>query len=257
MEVREAVQRFIRDQHNGDGDWAKAHSGKLAISDLGHCPRKALLRVAGIEPTDPFDDYVKEVMRAGIVWEEETKRALEHVITKRLCTQTRVENDDWVGHLDFTWPGVIVEHKATNSVNFRRKNGLPYEFHCLQVLGYQRLVKEETGKEPAAFLYYRSWANWGELQVWGYSDEIYWEGEINGYEKSGSFDLSIDDEMASLEADLEAYRETKHLPDTYETPCEKQFACCRIDKRKKIARPSCTYFSHCWPDYDPDEAIPL
>lgn len=256
MEVRDAVQQFIRNQHKDNGQWEKRHRGRLAVSDLGHCPRKALLRVAGVKQTNPFDDYVLEIMRAGTVWEDETERALRLVYGDRLSTQDRVSNDDWVGHTDFmVIPGQLWEHKATNSVNFRRKNGLPYEFHCLQLLGYQRLIKETTGEEPEAFLYYRSWADWAELQVWGYSDEIYWEGEMNGYTKSGSFDLSIDDEMAKLEKYLHAYRETKELPDKYDMPFEKQFACCRVNKKKGTARPSCTYFSHCWPEYDGNEAI--
>lgn len=58
--IREAVQQFIRDKHNENpGKWEKEHAGYLEVSDLGHCPRKALLRIA------------------GVVWEAETKRSCE------------------------------------------------------------------------------------------------------------------------------------------------------------------------------------
>jgi len=53
----------------------------------------------------------------------------------------RVGDGVWSGHIDFLvepceeYPaGAIVEHKATNPVNFAHKNRLPYLFHCLQVL---------------------------------------------------------------------------------------------------------------------------
>ena len=29
------------------------------------------------------------------------------------------------------------------------------------------------------YLYYRSWANWAEIQVWEFEDGIEWEGEID------------------------------------------------------------------------------
>jgi hypothetical protein len=39
--------------------------------------------------------------------------------------------------------GAIIEHKATNPVNFRRKDRLPYLFHRYQVLAYGGLLRAE------------------------------------------------------------------------------------------------------------------
>ena len=71
--IRNAIQQYIADQARQErAAWEKEHTDqppKLFISDLGHCIRKAYLHVKGYEPTHPYDDYVLEVMRAGVVWE--------------------------------------------------------------------------------------------------------------------------------------------------------------------------------------------
>jgi hypothetical protein len=73
---------------------------------------------------------------------------------KRDDPALRVGNDVWSGHIDFLIDpcqelpdGAIIEHKATNPVNFVRKGRLPYLFHCMQVLTYERLLRAGLGRQ--------------------------------------------------------------------------------------------------------------
>ena len=80
---------------------------------------------------------------------------------------------------------------------------LPYLFHCLQVLTYERLLRAGLGRQSdvPTFLYYRSWANWAELSVWDSDRYIVWEGEINGKWRSGEFEMqyTLSEPMEMLE----------------------------------------------------------
>lgn len=253
MEVRKVSQLAYLARREG-------RPTRLHVSDLGHCPRKAYLRMQGAEMTHPFDDYVKEIMHAGLVWESETRIALRAAYgDASMKSEVSVENEMWSGRIDFMLPGnVIVEHKATSPVNFVRKDRLPYVFHCLQVLGYANLLPQ-TFVAPATKLYYRSWANWAELEVWQNGSDIEWEGQINGRYKNGEFlGTNVLQEMALLEGFWEAFWRDGTLPPRYDTPFTKQFGCCRVTK--KGAYPSCTYFGLCWPQmaylkgpFDPKE----
>ena len=164
------------------------------------------------------------------MWEYQTGRALAHrygdaVHWKKDDDALRVKNGLWSGHIDFLidecddFPGgAIIEHKATNPVNFRAKDRLPYPFHCMQVLTYRRLLQQKLGMDyiMPTYLYYRSWANWAEIQVWEYEDCIEWEGEINGRLKSGSFDVSLGDTIEHLQY----YWQRQELPPRYDTPTQ-------------------------------------
>jgi hypothetical protein len=160
--VRDAVIEHVR-ACNEQGN--KARGGELSqlppripVSQIGHCPRQAIFEAARwhpdhplhVDPTHPFDDYVMEIMEAGNVWEYQTGKALSREFGSRYThwlredPALRVGNKYWSGHIDFwiepcqDYPdGAIIEHKATNPVNFVHKDRLPYLFHCPQVLAYR------------------------------------------------------------------------------------------------------------------------
>jgi len=150
------------EQEDNDRVWQEAHSHYLAVSDLGHCVRKAYLRLRKSQETHPHDDYVLSLMRDGNVYQNDTARALAAWYGDNLLPPDDpalcVCDDKWLGHLDFlvcTSTGdVIVEHKATNPDNFCKRNRLPYPFHCYQLAGYG-ILRQKMGHPPARLLLYR------------------------------------------------------------------------------------------------------
>jgi len=237
---------------------------RIPVSQIGHCPRQAILEAVRYHPnhplhtdiTHPFDTYVMEVLQAGNVWEPETGKALsrrlgDRVHWERGDPELLVGDDIWSGHIDFLvepceeYPiGAVIEHKATNPWNFSAKNRLPYPFHCMQVLMYERLARRKFGlPDPMpVWLYYRSWNNWAELMVWDEDDAIVWEGTINNSFKSGVIEESLDERIRLLEE----YWKAQELPPRYETPIAEPFTCARA--KNGTGRPSCKYFGYCWPD---------
>jgi hypothetical protein len=158
-------------------------------------------------------------MEAGNVWEHQTGKALTSKLNNRHShylhwrrgdPALRVGNKYWSGHIDFwiepceMYPGgAIIEHKATNPKNFQIKGRLPYEFHCLQVLTYERLLRAQLNQQAVipTYLYYRSWNHWAELEVWSDGTYLVWEGEINGRWKSGEIEMeyTLSEQMEMLE----------------------------------------------------------
>jgi hypothetical protein len=112
-----------------------------------------------------------EGQEAGNVWEHQTGRALARnfngtVHWERDDPALRVRNGVWSGHID-----ILIEGCA--------------DFPAGAII-------------IPTYLYYRSWSNWAELQVWGYDDGIEWEGEINGKHGSGEFDIRLGDKIEEL-----------------------------------------------------------
>jgi hypothetical protein len=160
--VRDAVIEQVR-ACNEQGNKARGNElsqlpPRIPVSQIGHCPRQAIFEAARwhpdhplhVDPTHSFDDYVMEIMEAGNVWEYQTGKALSREFGSRYThwlredPALRVGNKYWSGHIDFwiepcqDYPdGAIIEHKATNPVNFVHKDRLPYLFHCPQVLAYR------------------------------------------------------------------------------------------------------------------------
>jgi hypothetical protein len=272
MYIRDYVMEHARLMIQKGNEARRAELSKeqprIPVSQIGHCPRQAIFEAARYhpdhplhaEPTHPFDDYVIEVMECGNMWEHQTTRALALALGDKVHWAKndpvlRVGDDVWSGHIDYVaepceeYPtGAIIEHKATNPINFQRKNRLPYLFHCLQALTYERLYRQQHGLNHAlpTWLYYRSWNNWAELEVWDDGRYINWDGELNGRECSGELEMecSLNNQMAFLE---ETWR-SKVLPPRYETPFTRDFTCARRDNKKKIAWPNCRYFGACWPE---------
>jgi len=188
------------EQEDNDRAWQEAHSHHLAVSDLGHCVRKAYLRLRKSQETHPHDDYVLGIMRDGNVYQNDTARALAawyggQVHWEKDDPALLVRDDKWLGHLDFlvcTSTGdVIVEHKATNPDNFCKRNRLPYPFHCYQLAGYG-ILRQKMGHPPARLLlYYRSWGHWAEVELFSNEFGISWEGEFDGDYRGGMIDVAI------------------------------------------------------------------
>jgi hypothetical protein len=270
--VREAVLEHVHacceEGNQVRGNELSRLEPRLPVSQIGHCPRQAIFEAVRYHPdhplhadtTHPFGPYVEELLECGNVWEHQTGRALsrklgDKVYWHREDPVLRVGNQNWFGHIDFlvepcdAFPnGAIIEHKATNPVNFKVKGRLPYDFHCLQVLTYRDLLRQKldeartTMSDIPAYLYYRSWANWAELQVWSNDGSIIWEGEINGKWKSGEFEIDLDEEMEALEY----YWRNQELPPRYETPMAVRFSCAK--ERNGDVYPDCRYFGVCWPE---------
>jgi hypothetical protein len=181
--IRNAVTNYIETRHvEGNqkrGDELSQLEPRIPVSQIGHCPRQAILEAVRYHPEHPlhaepshgFDAYVKEIMEAGNVWEHQTGQALAEqfdgvVHWERDDPALRVRNGVWSGHIDF-----LIEE-------------------CADFTGGAIIIP--------TYLYYRSWSNWAELQVWGYEDGIEWEGEINGKHRSGEFDIRMGDKIEEL-----------------------------------------------------------
>jgi hypothetical protein len=221
---------------------------RLWPSELGGCPRKAIYRVAGTKESNPFDDYVIEVIHSGLIWEDWISHHLER---KSYRTQVAVDNEFWSGKIDALYGLQVIEVKDTSSFNFRGKR-LPYAHHALQVLAYKKLLPGET-----ATIFYHGRGDWAELTIEQQDGAILFTGEQNGHEVQGHLDgLDIDDEMATMEAHLAAWLENSELPPRpYESPFEERFACTK--QVRGGSRAACVFCNLCWPElpvqtwYDP------
>jgi len=144
--IRNAVTDYIETRHV-EGNRKRGHElsqlePRIPVSQIGHCPRQAILEAVRwhpdhplhAEPSHDFDAYVKEIMEAGNVWEHQTGKALAEqfdgtVHWERDDPALRVRNDVWSGHIDF----LIGE--------------------CADFPAGAIIIP--------TYLYYRSWSTWG------------------------------------------------------------------------------------------------
>jgi len=246
MMIHNLVNEHIKNNRE-ESTWDERHKGKLAVSEIGHCPRKALLRIHNIPETDPFDEKLLRLMWSGQMAEHKLEAVLSPL--PEFQSQIHVENDYFVGTVDFLIKNAVVEHKETATSNFHYFR-LPYDFHLLQVLAYKSLLNDE-GLE--AILYYQNRADWAEFNVRGDTGQIIYEGHINGKYRIGDLPTTVDMEMQKLMF----WQDKNEVAPRPETPFEENFWCTRMYSAN--AYPSCTYFSHCWQDteYEDAEKIPI
>lgn len=253
--LRQIYDEFLTaEKAKRDQEWLREHEGappKLFISSLGHCMRAAFFDAVKHIPdhpwhheeTHPFPPYVLSLLREGEKSEDNAEEFLRWRYGDRLETQVEVGNDIWSGRIDFfVKPDLVIEHKATNARNFLRKGGLPYDFHCLQVLAYRKFMEEKLGRAVWAKLLYRTHGHWAEFDVYEYDDGITWEGYVDGRERWGESPVSLEAEMRRFEE----YWKREELPPRYATPNEAKFGCVRDTKQGFY--PDCRYFNVCWPE---------
>ncbi len=245
--ISDLVDEYIRDEFSSS-DWNERHAGKLAASEVGHCPRKAMLRLKGIETTDDFPMKVKRLMWSG----KRAEKKMEHALEKIGLPYQRelvVETDIYMGTIDFLLPTLILEHKETATSNFHY-NRLPYDFHLVQVMVYKALLGDE---DLDAVIYYQNRGDVAEFEVRENVGQILYEGHINGKYRFGEIGTTAENEMEEL---AYWYHEDRIAP-RYDTPFEKNFACTKMYSVN--AYPTCTFWSHCWGDseYYGMEKIPI
>lgn len=223
---------------------------RLWPSELGGCPRKSIYRVSGTVESNPFDDYVKELILNGLLWEDWIAHNLKR---HGYSIQVPASNQYWSGRIDAVKGTEIVEIKDTAEYNFSASGRLPYDHHLLQLLAYQRLW---SGSNKCT-LYYHGRGKWAQFAVEQTPDGILYNGQVGQLEVQGFSPLHIDEEMGRFETFLVAFRSSERLPDRpYESPFQERFACTK--EVKKARRTACVYCNLCWPElplqdwYNPD-----
>lgn len=248
--MRQAVIQAIENQRRRDAlRWRKHPESisKLWPSDLQGCPRKAILRVLGYEPTHEFSLSAQESMQAGVVWEAETLRALQEVLgINRVTPQLYLSNRYWSGLADFVIDlgskhPVIVEHKAQSSKWWNYRGCIPREGDLLQLWLYGQLYEEIYRQRPTLILYYRGWTNWAELNV--YPDEgcINVSGFIDDQAMERTFEIDAPTLRTQAEALYTQAITEGSIPDRYSIEKE-GLGFCRFKDQP------CTYYGWCWPE---------
>jgi len=243
-------------------EWKQKHLDmplRLFVSDIGKCPRAAYLSAIehtdiGIPKTHPPDRKLMELFGLGNESESATWKNIKDMLPVK--RNVRLDNGIFSGKIDFLvdqceeFPrGAIFEHKGTSHWNFSagEKHRLPYKDHCLQVLMYQKMMRDLNGIDLPAYLYYRVWNMWAQFKVEQGTEGIWYEGKING--------SSIDDEFRSVFLEEEIEKLTEHwLPEAHEpptrfSPFEYQFDCATQQKATEKWWPRCSWFSYCWQGY--------
>ena len=236
--------------------WRVSHKDRvprLFCSSIGHCQRRAFIDAVQAQRDHPFHQdkehdfapYTLDLMDQGNAEEDRTWHYLRSAMPGDFKRNVAVGDDVWTGHIDFLYDDTIIEHKATGELNFVRKGGLPYSFHCLQVLLYQSLYLKDANPDAAlnseAILFYRNRGHYAQFDVVDEGQQIGWEGNIDGKLTSGQFDI----DFTELRLEMESHWLAGTLPKTLDSPLDHKFACTRKD-RHKIAWPDCPYYDSCW-----------
>lgn len=253
MLMTDLTQEYV-DWRREQSTWEEQHAGRLAVSEIGKCPRMAMLRITGVERTNPFDEYMRRLLFSGEMAEAKAKAPLLWKYGDDVQSQVVLEAGAWVGKPDFLVPGHVIEHKETGENRFKYGD-MPFRFHVLQVLMYQWMIEQVEGYKPEALLYYQQRANQAEYRVWEWGDRIGYEGHVNGKEDSGILNTTLEFERA----ELEKWFAEGEVPPRYDTPFEKNYTCCRLypNWKRPTAYPSCGYFDHCWPEYAGQKSLTI
>lgn len=234
MIVQSAIEQYV----NTEEEYEPTGEPRLWGSDVGYCPRKAMLRVQGYPVTIDFSTDTKIRMSNGVAFEDETAKALLAVYgAERVDTQFVLSTDIWSCKVDFviyhgTDHPVIIEHKATGDKHWNYNNSLPQPAHVAQLAIYGRLYKEVYGITPALILYYRSWGHYAELSISPDSQTYF--GTMDGVPVNGDFPVDIDTLRATLE--------NAYLADELPPILADKTAGCYFR-----GKPSCSMYYHCFP----------
>ncbi|MBC8485108.1 MAG: hypothetical protein H8D45_03600 [Bacteroidetes bacterium] len=227
MLVRKAIEESLKPRPQRVGKTT------LWVSDVGSCPRRAMMRCLGYKPEGEFPLSLREKFRYGVIFEDETGRALKEFYGDSFVDQLRLKNKIWSGKADFLLkdPLTLIEHKATGSKYWGQYEGIPREAHVAQIVLYGQLYTELFGREPKLLLVYRAWSNYAELEIVDRGDIILCKGMMDDEPYQKELFLNVSARRQYLE---EMYGK-QELPPVVETSdCE--FA----------GKPSCQYYHLCF-----------
>lgn len=218
-------------------DYVPSGKPRLWGSDMCYCPRKAMLRVKGFEPTIQFDTDALLRMRGGVVWEDETVSALQQAYGDAVSTQFRLDSPTWSCKVDAVLNHgrinpTLIKHKAVGDRWWNYDGNLPQAAHVGQLWLYGELYTEMYGIRPTLILFYRSWSNWAELLI--DPDTYEYAGQMNGKPYSGQ----MSNNFSAIRTALETYYGENALPPVLE---HKESGCTFRGK------PSCQMYYHCHP----------
>jgi len=227
MIVRDAIEESLKPRPPRTGKTT------LWVSDVGGCPRSALLRCLGYKPVGEFPLTLREKFRWGNIFEDETGRALKAFYGGKFVDQLRLKNKVWSGKADFLLknPLTLIEHKATGSKYWGKYEGIPKEAHVAQIVLYGQLYTELFGNEPKLLLVYRAWSNYAELEIVDRGDVVLCKG-------------IMDDKPYQKELFLNVTARRQYLEEMYgkqELPPVVETSSCKF-----AGKPSCHYYAHCF-----------
>jgi len=234
--IQEAI---IKSLETSRKRWPKRGRPKLWVSEVGRCPRRAMLRVKGVEPSVGFPTDVLNVMDLGKSFEDNTGAHLERVYGNKVVREVPLGNEIWSGRADFVFLysnlPVVVEHKATGGKWFNYNNNLPKVDHVCQLCMYGYLYHYRHAVIPKLILFYRAWRHYAEFELIVHDDGVRALG-------------IIDDEPASiwlwtqpkrLRLELEDLWRKDELPPLPNGPSD-EVGCTFCGER------SCGYYDECW-----------
>jgi len=215
---------------------------KLWVSDLGACPRRAMLRVLG-KVGDPLPRRVLEVMELGKAYEQVMADMLRRAWKGRIRPQLPLRTPQWSGKADFLLESggggapVFLEHKATGDKWWNYGNNLPKTKDCVQVVMYGKLWREieRTKVSPWLILYYGAWGHWCELSVVDDGASIGVSGHLDGVPVEKSLNANV----SALRAELEGWFDAQELPPRPLQPTEALGCLFRGEL-------GCGMWRHCW-----------
>jgi len=190
-------------------------SGKMRlwVSELGYCPRKAMLRITGREPTGEFPVKIKEVMSLGNSYEDNTFAWLKRYYGPRITQGVPVGDENWSGKIDFllthcnetaggtSWGSAIIEHKAQGGKWFDFNQNLPRLQHVCQAWLYGHLLEKKypLNSPPKIILFYRAWGNYAEFEIVPHEGGVRAQGVMNDEEVSRWLWVKPDEKRLELE----------------------------------------------------------
>lgn len=212
----------------------------LWASELGKCPRAAMLRVTGVGEPAPPETRMMLYARAGIMWENDTTEAMKWRYGDAVNDQLVLKNDHWSGRCDFVLyhddpdkQTVLIEHKAKGSKWFNYNNELPETNHVAQLYTYWHVYKEQFGTEPLLVLFYRSWGHYAEFYISICDGYVMIDGIVDGQATTKRRIIDLD----GMRLELESYHDSGELPPVL------------LDKSQGCTwngEPSCKFYRHCW-----------
>ncbi len=210
-------------------------------SNIGKCPRQAILRTQGVNGSDEaFSTKSLDYMKAGVISEDLSIEAMSHFYGDRVESQFVLKYKMLSGKPDFvidhnTDNPIVIEHKHTSSKFFDNdnKSTIPRHEHIGQAMSYCYMYEKLYDITPTVILFYKSWGNFAEFVLTREDDTVRVESNINGV-------LDVFVRKYNVYEDIESLMKWY---DTGKTPP-------RLEKKWKgcewMGKKSCRFYDHCW-----------